>query len=139
VEYPVAVPESDWPNTLAGLRRALHDGGVLAFESRNPTFRAWTRWAAVEPATRSTSGGLLREWCEADELAPGNIRLTFHSLFDISGDHIVEELTLEFRGRQEIEQELAAAGFTVEAVFGDWYRKPFTDEDAVMVFIARAV
>ena len=40
------IPDPAWERTLSDLRRALRDGGVLVFESRNPRARAWTTWSS---------------------------------------------------------------------------------------------
>jgi len=133
------IPDSDWPRTLADLRRAMRRGGVLAFESRNPAASAWTTWTSQTPVTRVTPHGRLREWSVADEIAPGRIRLTAHNVFEESEDHVVETVTLVFRDREEIELQLTAAGFKVESVSSDWNRGPFSGKAALMVFEARAV
>lgn len=45
---------------------------------------------------------------------------------------------LAFRERSAIESQLSAAGFVVEAVYGDWLRTPVTADAPLMVFVARA-
>lgn len=131
------IPDPGWERTLSDIRAALRDGGALVFESRNPRARAWTSWAAAEPTTRSTDHGPLREWMEVDELQPGRVLLTAYNEFVHTGELVIEELTLEFRGREEIERQLAGAGFGVTHVWGDWSRTPFTDDSPLTVFEAR--
>jgi SAM-dependent methyltransferase len=133
------ISDSDWPRTLADLRRALRPGGVLAFESRNPARREWVWWASSERSTRVTPHGSLQEWMVVTALGHGRVRLTAHNLFEDSGDHIVEEQELVFRNRVSIQGQLQSAGFEVETVCGDWVRTPFRGDEAVMVFVARAV
>ncbi|WP_028474257.1 class I SAM-dependent methyltransferase [Nocardioides alkalitolerans] len=130
------VPEADWARTLADLAAALRSGGVLAFESRNPAARAWETWTTA-PTTRPTVHGPLVEWSEAEQVAPGVVRLVARNAFP-DGETVTEELLLHFRGRDEIERDLTAAGFEVEAVYGDWARGPLTETSAVMVVVARA-
>lgn len=133
------ISDADWSRTLADLHRSMRRGGVLAFESRNPSARAWMTWTSPTPETRVTAHGPLQEWSVADEIAPGRIRLTAYNLFEESGDQVVETATLAFRHREEIENELRAAGFEVEAVFGDWNQGQASGEAALMVFRARAI
>lgn len=130
------VPEADWARTLADLAAALRPGGVLAFESRNPAARAWETWTTA-PTTRPTVHGPLVEWSEAEQVGPGVVRLVARNAFP-DGETVTEELLLHFRGRDEIERDLTAAGFEVEAVYGDWARGPLTETSAVMVVVARA-
>ncbi len=134
------IPNSDWERTLTDISGALRDGGVLAFESRNPQARAWEKWANEGPTIRETANGPLREWYEISETEPSQIVLTAHSVFEDTGEQITEQLILAFRERQLIEQQLREVGFVVDGVWSDWSRKPFTDGSPVMVFEAhRAV
>lgn len=130
------IPDGQWERTLADINGALRDDGVLAFESRNPNTRAWESWAAEDPTIRVTSHGPVREWTEASEIAPGQVLLVSHNLFEDSGHHIVERLTLAFRDRQMIEQQLSDAGFVVDGVWSDWKRTPFKADSPLMVFEA---
>ena len=128
------IVDSEWERTLTDIRGALRNGGVLAFESRNPQARAWEKWAAAEPTIRDTANGPLREWYEVSEIEPGQIVLTTHNVFDDTGERIIEQLTLAFRERQLIEQQLREAGFVVNGVWSDWNRTPSTDSSPIMVF-----
>lgn len=130
------IPDGDWERTLADINGAVRDNGVLAFESRNPKARAWEVWAAEDPTSRNTVRGPVREWTEASETAPGRVLLVSHNLFEASGHHVIERLTLAFRDRQIIEQQLSDAGFVVDGVWSDWNRTPCTDNSPMMVFEA---
>lgn len=131
------IPDGDWERTLADINGALRDDGVLAFESRNPNTRAWELWANEGPTIRNTAGGPLREWTEAIETAPGRVMPNFHNQFEASGDHVIEHLTLVFRDRELIEQQLSDAGFVVDGVWSDWNRTPCAEDSPLMVFEAR--
>ena len=130
------IPDPAWERTLSDIRSALRDEGALVFESRNPRVRAWTTWAG-EPTTRSTDHGPLGEWMEVDEFQPGRVLLTAYNQFADTGELVIEDVTLEFREREQIERQLAGAGFEVTHVWGDWSRTPFTDDSPLMVFEAR--
>jgi SAM-dependent methyltransferase len=132
------IPDADWERTLGDIHQKMAAGGVLAFESRNPGARAWTRWTSAEQSERTTKYGALRQWSEAREIEPGQVRLTEHSGFLDDGEQVTKVALLCFRDRVTIERQLTAAGFEVQAVYGDWHCTPFTDVDAVMVFVARA-
>jgi SAM-dependent methyltransferase len=128
---------ADWPRTLADVHRALRPGGVLAFESRDPDARAWEQWGAQPPTTRETGHGPLREWLDVHSDGDGIVTLTAHNVFDSTGDHVVEELPLAFRSRALIEDQLAEAGYAIEAVYGDWHGSPHRAGAPLMVFQAR--
>jgi SAM-dependent methyltransferase len=129
---------TDWPRTLADLRRCLRPGGTLAFESRNPAVPAWRGWSAPERSTRQTADGPLEEWTEAEEVAPGVVELTAYNHFVRTGERIVETQLLHFRNRATLERDLVTAGFRVTAVHGDWQRGPVTDASAVLIVLASA-
>lgn len=129
----------DWTRTLGDLRERMPVGGLLAFESRNPARRAWEDWASAERATRATPLGWIEEWYDAHETSPSVVRITAHTVFKMSGDHVVDEFDLAFRGRVELERQVREAGFAVEVVHGDWRGSPFTDDDALLIIEARAV
>jgi SAM-dependent methyltransferase len=128
------IPDSEWERTLRDISEALSDGGVLAFESRNPQARAWEKWAAAEPTLRDTVNGPLRVWHDVNETEPGQIVLTAHNRLEDTGEQITEQLTLAFRERQLIEQQLRDAGFIVDGVWSDWNRTPSNNGSPIMVF-----
>ena len=53
------------------------------------------------------------------------------------GTHVVATETLRFRSRGEVVDSLAAAGFTVEWLWGDWDRSPATAESTELIVVAR--
>jgi SAM-dependent methyltransferase len=132
------IGDPDWERTLAGLRAALVQNGVLAFESRNPAGRAWEGWNHAEQTVRQTTHGPVRQWSEAREVIPGRVILTSHNDFEAAGESVLEELTLSFREREQIEQQLIAAGFELDGVWRNWDRAPFVTGAALMVFEAHA-
>jgi hypothetical protein len=38
------VEPPDWEETLRSVYEALHPGGLLVFETRDPAYRAWEEW-----------------------------------------------------------------------------------------------
>lgn len=127
-----------WHQALKKLRAVAADGAVLAFESRNPQARAWEGWAHAAAETRPTPHGPLTEWCDAEEGPAGQVRVVFSNRFEHAEGVLKEELVLAFRSAQKIRDDLAAAGFEVRAVWGDWQKTEFDGTQPLMVFEARA-
>ncbi|MEQ6898838.1 class I SAM-dependent methyltransferase [Microbacterium sp. KR10-403] len=133
------IPDPDWEQTLQALRQVASPGAVLSFESRNPSARAWESWVQDEPTTRETAHGTLTEWTEVDELGGGRVVLHSFNRFEATGDLVEEEVLLTFRADEVLTQQLAAAGFDVRAIWGDWQRTPFDGTQRLMVFEAQPV
>jgi hypothetical protein len=128
--------EPDWPRTLADLHRSLRSGGTVAFESRNPTARAWEEWATAASTVRDTAHGPLREWMEISQISPGVVTLIAHNVFESTGEHVIERETLIFRDRAVLERQLETAGFVVVNVWSDWNEGEWSDASRIMVIHA---
>lgn len=121
------IGQAHWSRTLLDIARTLRVGGVLLFDSRNPEDRAWERWAARPPATRSTRLGSLTEWITIDHEDPdGTVHLDFHTVFTDTGEQLTVRQPLVFRSLDRLTADLADAGLSVRATFGDWTGDQFT-------------
>ena len=132
------IPDPDWQRTLRDLRRHCRPGAVLAFETRNPAARAWEEWNAAGHRRRRTVHGSLVEWLEAEGIGQGRVRLRSHTRVEGSGEHLVSEQLLTFRGQDAVREQLVCAGFEPTAVWGGWRRTPFTGTEPLMIIEARA-
>jgi len=133
------IPDPQWTQTLADLRKCLTDGGVLAFESRNPSRRAWEAWNEAQPEHTDTQFGPLTEWSQTEELGQGRVLLKSFTEFTTTGELVQEDVILHFRTEQEIREELQTAGFEVVSLWGDWHKTPFDGGQNVMIFESRAI
>jgi trans-aconitate methyltransferase len=128
----------DWYATLRDISQGLKRGGVLAFETRNPKTRAWTKWN--DPGSeRNTVVGRLRESTMTKEPDPdGVLKMQCHNEF-IDANHIVDvEQHLQFRTVDQITADLNRAGFSVLHVWSDWDGAPFTGSAAEPIMIFEA-
>lgn len=115
--------DEGWRTTLRGAYKALRPGGLLVFETREPTVRAWEGW--TREATRALHEipgvGPVERWQELLEV--NGPLVAFRSTFVFAPGQEDEEVrhsysTLRFRGRAEVEADLTAGGFVVEDVRG---------------------
>lgn len=128
----------DWHTTLRDIAQGLKPGGVLAFETRNPKARAWTKWN--DPGSeRNTAAGRLREsTVTTDPNLDGVVTMQCHNEF-IDANHIVDvEQRLQFRTVDQITADLNRAGLTVLHVWNDWDNAPFTGSAAEPIMIFEA-
>lgn len=130
--------EEAWRVALAGLHRALRPGGQLAFESRNPEARAWLGWVPERSYQRidDMADGPLEVWFELLEAAGDLVRYEIHYRFARTGEELVSDGTLRFRSREALTSSLAAAGFSMRGVYGDWDRSSVTASSPELIFLA---
>ena len=134
----VFVDDEAWLTTLSDLHRTLRPGGRLAFESRNPTARAWERWNRAQTFTSTdTPSGPLEEWLELVSVGDGRVHFQGHNVFLATGEVLIIDSVLRFRTREELYHSLAASGFAVEELYGDWQGSSLTDTSPLIVTVAR--
>lgn len=136
----VFLDDDEWREVLEHIHRALVPGGHLAFETRNPAARPWERWdrAGSFAAFEAEDGGeAFDSWLGSVEVRPGVVAMTGHTRFRSTGEEITTTSSLRFRGRQEVETDLAAAGLVLQACYGDWDRGSLSATSPEMIFLAR--
>ncbi|GGR85035.1 methyltransferase type 11 [Micromonospora fulviviridis] len=129
-----------WADTLRHLRRALVDGGRLAFDSRDPAARRWERWNPTDSRRRLTlpDGTTVDGWTELTEVRDGLVCFLHHYLLP-DGTEVRSPGTLRFRTETELRAALAGAGFTVDRVLGGWAGEPAgASDDGELIVLARA-
>ncbi|GAB2672312.1 class I SAM-dependent methyltransferase [Kribbella swartbergensis] len=114
----VFLTDEEWAATLTGVRQALKPGGRFVFETRDPARRAWEEWTRehTHQVKRVAGGDTVESWSDllAVELPFVSFRGTY--VFASDGAVLTSDSTLRFRERNEVEESLTAAGFTVDDV-----------------------
>ncbi len=128
------ISTEELPATLTHIAGALRPGGVVSFESRNPSFQEWERWMPqATTGERQTPFGHLREWLEVTEVdEKGRVVFDAHNIIDGGPDRVFTSV-LYFRTAQDFSQHLETTGFTQIEVAGDWGRGPVTDASPLIV------
>lgn len=132
------VGPSEWRRTLADIAAGLRSGGMVSFESRNPTVKPWRMWPGDGIAsTRDTLYGQLTEWLDVTEPdGDGTVLLTAHNLWQDTGDDLVVTQPLTFRTLDLVTDDLASVGLSVTDVRGGWSGQTFTETSPIMVVAA---
>jgi SAM-dependent methyltransferase len=114
----VFVTDEEWMATLAAIHRSLGPGGRLVFEIRDPDRQAWTTWTREHThETADVPGiGVVETWCDLLGTTPPLVTFRWTNVFESDGAVIESDTTLRFRGRDEIERQLAEAGLRVDEV-----------------------
>jgi hypothetical protein len=112
----VFLTDAGWAAVLDAARSALRPGGHLVFETRDPQRRAWLGWNREHARVRADlPDGWVEKWPEVTEVTGPLV--SFRSVFTFAdGETLTSNSTLRFRGREEVEAALLAAGFTVAGI-----------------------
>jgi SAM-dependent methyltransferase len=113
----IGAPDA-WRGTLRGAYGALRPGGHFVFETRDPSQRAWESWnrEASWGVTEVPDVGSVETWVDLIEVDGPSVTFRWSYVFVAEGRTMTSESTLRFRQREEVEADLAGAGFTVKEV-----------------------
>lgn len=138
--------DGEWRAALAALHGALRPGGHLAFESRNPLVQPWTDggitshpdWPsrAAPRRVEDPAAGPVVWWTELTGADGNRLSYEIHYRFARSGEELLSAGELVFRSWEVLERSLAATGFSVDAVLGDWDGRPADAGSPEMIFVA---
>ena len=133
------VTDDEWGRVLADLRRALVPGGLLTFDTRDPRARGWERWNPAESRREVAlpDGRTVIFAAEVISVAGGVVSFAIRYAFS-DGENLLSTADLRFRTEDELRSSLAAAGFTIEHIYGGWNREPIGAPDGEFLVIARS-
>jgi len=131
----------------ACLRRVhehLVPGGRLALNFFNPDLVMMAGWLGARGRTRRLveKQGEVERW-ERARYSPSGQTLDYEEMDERLSDadavisRVYRNMRLRYVYRYEMEHLLALCGFEVEALYGWFDRRPFTDESREMVWLAR--
>ena len=135
----VFVTDQEVGSSLAATRAALAGGGRLVFGTRNPLVRAWEGWNPSNPIdVVDNAGRELRISYQVEPVASDVVSLTETTATRAGEPLRVDRTRLRFLDADGVDRVLGAAGFEVEARYGDWSRGPFSGTSENIVTVARA-
>ena len=139
--FQVFVEDSDLRAALSAIRATLSDNSHFAFETRNPSARAWETWDNEErPLVTGPDGGQVRMARRVIAPFDGRVLSFTHTFQSDAWDRPrVSHSTLRFLDKAALDNALAEAGLTAEVQFGDWDRSALTDASPEIITIARRV
>lgn len=134
----VFTDDAAWLRALGDLHAALVAGGTLAFESRNPTARAWAGWTREETLRMvDTPDGPVELWHQTAVVDLPLVGYDTHTRNIRTGELTTTRDELAFRDEQDLRSSLERVGFDVADVFGDWDRTPPTTGSPELIVIGR--
>jgi SAM-dependent methyltransferase len=136
--FQCLVADDDLLASLAAIHAALRDDSRFAFETRHPQARAWLGWnPAMAQDITGPRGRPLRLWHEVESAVGGIVTFTSTTAKPDGTVLSVGRSTLRFLDPPALNAFLGAAGFGVEAQYGDWDRAPVTTASREIITIAR--
>lgn len=137
--FQCLLTDADIAAALATFRRHVDSDGLVAFETRNPSARAWESW--TEPASRSRiegpDGTPYDVWVELRSVTGQLVSFDAVTRSVATGDEWTSTSTLRFLPPDRLRALVEAAGFTIEGWYGDWDRSPVTDHAPELIVVAR--
>jgi ubiquinone/menaquinone biosynthesis C-methylase UbiE len=133
------VTDEHWDRALADIKRALVPGGRLTFDSRDPRARGWKQWNPADSRRQVClpDGRSVTATIDVDAVTDNVVSFTIRYSFS-DGQSLASTGDLRFRTETELRSSLAAAGFTIEEIYGGWNREPIGASDGEFLVIARA-
>lgn len=133
--FQVFLEDDQIAAVLGNIRRHLHDGGRLAFETRNPEARIWDEWAPEEPRHCQTAEfGVVASHREVESVV-GEI-VTYKHHFQVGDERRVNSNRIRFVSQEKLGAFLAATGYTDVIWYGDWDRTPVAPNRPELVVVA---
>ncbi|WP_203660974.1 class I SAM-dependent methyltransferase [Actinocatenispora rupis] len=136
--FQFLVGDAELRASLAAVRGSLLPGGRFAFETRHPQARAWLDWnpSRAEDLVDARRRPL-RSWYEVESVA-GDVVTFTGTTAERDGTVLrVDRTRLRFLSEPALDAYLVAAGFTVDARYGDWGGGPVTAASTEIVTVAR--
>ena len=139
--FQVLIEDDEMRDALASIHAALRPGGRFAFETRNPSARAWETWESeVRGAFDGPDGERVRMSRKITTPFNGRVVSFSHTFQSPAWDQSrVSHSTLRFIGKADLDAELARAGLMPEAQYGNWDKSPLTETSPEIITIARRV
>jgi SAM-dependent methyltransferase len=132
------VEDDGWAKMLGDLHRALSPGGILAFETRNPSAKGWERWTReFTLRTVATDEGPVEFWHHTVEVALPLVTYDTHTRNVTTGAATCTRDVLAFRNHDAVTHSLRLAGFEPVSVFGDWSKSGLCEDSPEIIVTAR--
>lgn len=135
--FQCLIADEEIAASLAAIRRALRPGATFAFDTRNPTAKAWLAWDQGMPMhVVDAAGRELAISYNVLDVSDGVVTLTENTSTRDGTPIRVDHGRLRFVDQETLGQFLAQAGFRISSQFGDWDGSPSTPVSTFTVTLA---
>jgi SAM-dependent methyltransferase len=135
--FQVLLTDDDVWAVLSNVWRHLEPGGRFAFETRNPSARAWEGWETLTSRIEAPTGEDVEVILDSVRLLePDLVELSGTYRFAASGTSLESRGTLRFVDPQHLRALLEDAGYRVDGWFGDWDRTQVSPASPEVIVVA---
>jgi SAM-dependent methyltransferase len=137
--FQVFLSDDDVRMLLANVRRHLEPGGRFAFETRNPSYRAWERWEAELSGSHVDARSAQRvdvDYSAIRTIEPDLVGFTTTFRWPDARRSAVSRSTLRFIDPERLRTLVEEGGFRIDGWFGDWDRRPVTASSPEVIVVA---
>jgi len=122
---------------LLNLKRHLAENGRLAFETRNPAYRAWEKWTPDQTTEQALIPEIGPITIYYDVQTVTGKLVTFNTHIHFANEEVViVPSTLRFMDQTELVKHLQQAGFTQMQWFGNWDSSPLQSDSPEIIVVA---
>lgn len=135
--FQVLLDDADIASAFATIKKHMNEGGVFAFETRNPRIDWAREWDGMSRALKSPRG-MVRESFAVR--AVRDDRIAFETEYAFEDEVLLSESELRFASLDVITSHLHACGLFVHQLLGGWEGSSFDpDRSREMIFLVKSV
>jgi ubiquinone/menaquinone biosynthesis C-methylase UbiE len=130
-------------SSLRAVAAHLEPGGLVLFETRNPSRRAWERWMTGVPHARAEHpllGVVVEIYRTEYDEDSGLARIEHEYRFEATGRVLRGTSQVRFRDQAHVTALVREAGLIVDVCLGDWAGAEFSPEsEEIIIGASRGV
>jgi SAM-dependent methyltransferase len=124
--------------TLVAIRSALTEPGRFVFDTRNPLVRDWETWTPdVVWEFVAPDGSAIRKWHDVESVDGDRVSYSTTYASESWDEPVTFQSAQRFHDANTVSSLLFDASLAIEAQFGHWDRREFTETSPEIVTIAR--
>ena len=115
------------------MRSHLSKGGIVSFESLNPSLKLWENWTPDTLKAIVNGEETIKCWKEIISVESDNVH--FHNIYQFPDTTFTSQSTLGFLKYKDLKKIVEQEEFNVLHVYGDWSRAPFTENSKEIILV----
>lgn len=131
--FQVFITDEEIQNILKTIKLHLSEGGIVSFESLNPSVQIWDNWASGTLQTFTKDKETIKCWKEI--ISTEGTKVSFYNVYQFPDAILKTRSTWGFHSYKDLNGKIEKEGFNISQVYGDWSRTPFTENSKEIIFV----